>query len=333
MFDLGAMYRDYMYNPEEEERKRRGLLGESITSQMSGTSMEFDQNGNPINIKQQQPTIYDRQGTGFLGSDRGPMAQANLINEAQGLGYSPQQAVALLQPIQQAQQQPLKPTGLMQNLSAAGVDFNTKEGQQTLLDAVMKPQTQITQNLGGSVGSIWKPEQVKAAGFAPGTVVTQDRYGKPQVLNKEKYTQPQILSGTYAARMDDATNSIKKIMETGFDPAGIMQNIDFFGSPEIVANYMRTPEGQQYRQAQENWISANLRKESGAAIPEEEMDREIKKWFPYPGDKVQNIAQKSQARKTAERGMRKAAGGSYQELIDQAERDRLEELRAKHGTK
>jgi hypothetical protein len=95
---------------------------------------------------------------------------------------------------------------------------------------------------------------------------------------------------------------------------------------------MRTPEGQRYRQAQVNWITANLRKESGAAIPETETEREIKKWFPQPGDEKDTIKQKARSRKDAERAMQKSAGGAYQELLDKAQSDRLSELRAKHGT-
>lgn len=319
---------------KKRERQAQALPGILGTSPQRAVVAEGFGQGNTFSDRLYTPLQSAQEGTGFRGSDMGRSAQTDLLADLMTKGgMNERQAISLLSTELGPQMEQQKPTGLMQNLTAAGVDFNSPEGKKTLLDAVMKPQTQITQNLGGGTGSIWNPKQVKQAGFAPGTVITEDRYGKPQVLNKEKYTQPQILSGTYAARMDDATNSIKKIMETDFDPAGIMQNIDFFGSPDIIANYMRSPEGQQYRQAQENWISANLRKESGAAIPEQEMDREIKKWFPYPGDKAQNIAQKSQARKTAERGMRKAAGGSYQELIDQGEADRLEELRAKHGVK
>ena len=303
-----------------------GLLGGTVTSEMSGTSAEFDEFGNPIEIRQQPSSVYDRQGSGFLGSNRGIDAQRQLRSGMVGAGYQPQEIASILG----QQVKPQGPTSLMRNMVAAGVDLDSSEGQKQMLEILKKPQTSI--NMGTGAGTLWTDEQKKSAGLSQQAVVTTDRYGKPQILNKEKWTQPQILSGTYAARMDDATNSINKIMETGFDPAGIMQNIDFFGSPEIIANYARTPEGQQYRQAQENWISANLRKESGAAIPEEEMDREIKKWFPYPGDKASNIAQKSQSRKTAERGMRKAGGGAYHELIEQAERDRLSELRSKHGT-
>jgi len=308
--------------PEERNRKERakaarGLLGKSAQPQVLGELGRFT-------TQLQQA----KQGSGLRGSPSSPEAQQNFLLGAMQAGIPQNEAINMMQTGQLEQ---VKPTNLMQNLTAAGVNLDTSAGQKTMLGAIMKPQTQI--NMGAGAGTMWTPEQVKQAGLPVNSVVTEDRYGKPQILSKEKYTQPQILSGTYAARMNDATVSIDKIMAGGFDPSGVMQNIDQFGIPNIAANYMRTPEGQQYRQAQENWISANLRKESGAAIPEQEMDREIKKWFPYPGDANKVIVQKSESRKTAERGMQKAAGGSYQELLDKADSDRLSELRGKHGAK
>ncbi len=65
---------------------------------------------------------------------------------------------------------------------------------------------------------------------------------------------------------------------------------------------------QKYRQAQEDWVRAKLRKESGAAIPNDEMDREIETYFPQPGEGEEVAAQKKQARKTAEEAMQISAG-------------------------
>lgn len=89
----------------------------------------------------------------------------------------------------------------------------------------------------------------------------------------------------------------------------------FMGGLPFVGEYARTkamtPEQQQYRQAQENWVRANLRKESGAAIGVEEMDREIATYFPMPGDNSQVIQQKKIARQVTMDAMRQAAGVSY----------------------
>jgi hypothetical protein len=67
---------------------------------------------------------------------------------------------------------------------------------------------------------------------------------------------------------------------------------------------------QKYRQAQEDWVRAKLRKESGAAIPTEEMAREIETYFPQPGEGKEVAKQKKAARKSAEEAMVIAAGRS-----------------------
>lgn len=76
----------------------------------------------------------------------------------------------------------------------------------------------------------------------------------------------------------------------------------------MVANLSRSPERQKYRQAQEDWVRAKLRKESGAVIADDEMEREIRTYFPQIGDKPGVIAQKAAARKTAIDAMIQSAG-------------------------
>jgi hypothetical protein len=86
-------------------------------------------------------------------------------------------------------------------------------------------------------------------------------------------------------------------------------------SVPLVGGYLETigssTQQQLYRQAQENWVRANLRKESGAVIGPDEMKSEIKTYFPQPGDKPENIAQKELARQVTQDAMRTAAGKSY----------------------
>lgn len=67
---------------------------------------------------------------------------------------------------------------------------------------------------------------------------------------------------------------------------------------------------QQYRQAQENWVTANMRAESGAVIGDAEMERDIRKFFPQYGDGPEVIAQKAAARRQAEVAMQTRAGGA-----------------------
>jgi hypothetical protein len=77
------------------------------------------------------------------------------------------------------------------------------------------------------------------------------------------------------------------------------------------ANYLQTDKYQQYRQAQDNFITALLRDESGAAIGTPEFVRYEKELFPQPGDGELVIKQKREARRIAIEGMKKGAGPGY----------------------
>jgi len=87
------------------------------------------------------------------------------------------------------------------------------------------------------------------------------------------------------------------------------------GNIPLVGGYLEnigsSTQQQLYRQAQENWVRANLRKESGAVIGTDEMKDEIRTYFPMPGDKPEKIAQKALAREVTQNAMKTAAGKSY----------------------
>lgn len=65
---------------------------------------------------------------------------------------------------------------------------------------------------------------------------------------------------------------------------------------------------QQYQQAKINFITAVLRKESGASIAPSEFDTEDKKYFPQPGESEKIILQKQRAREMAVEALKIMAG-------------------------
>ena len=113
----------------------------------------------------------------------------------------------------------------------------------------------------------------------------------------------------FAARMTEATPLLDKLEKTGRPgyTSAIAGGTPFIGGAMRTA--VMTQDQQQYRQAQEDWVRAKLRKESGASIATDEMDKEIATYFPQPGESSpQVIAQKQRARAIATEGMNKAAG-------------------------
>ena len=159
-----------------------------------------------------------------------------------------------------------------------------------------------------------------------------DDQGRPVVVDlSHKATEGERLSSGFYMRMADASNTIKQpILDKDGKPVkdnrGRTITIESAGSkPEAFAeiigsiipnwmggraaqNFATSTVRQQYEQAQENWVTANLRKESGAVITPEEMAAEIRKWFPQVGDSAEKVEQKRKARLVAEESMRRNAG-------------------------
>ena len=74
-------------------------------------------------------------------------------------------------------------------------------------------------------------------------------------------------------------------------------------------NVMTGEKFQSYDAARKNWISAVLRKESGAAISKSEEKGALEQYFPAFGDSATVVKQKAELRTLAETNMRRAIGG------------------------
>jgi hypothetical protein len=80
------------------------------------------------------------------------------------------------------------------------------------------------------------------------------------------------------------------------------------GALGALANGLNSDQQQSYDQAKRNFVSAVLRKESGAAISQDEFTNEDKKYFPQPNDSAATIEQKARARDLAIEGLKAQAG-------------------------
>ena len=129
---------------------------------------------------------------------------------------------------------------------------------------------------------------------------------------KIKYTADENKAFGFAARMDQASRTVDELTAAGFEPSQVSETL----ASRIpgIGNYMVSSQFQQYEQAKENWVTANLRRESGAVIGQEEMVREIRKYFPVVGDKPDVIAQKKRARQAGQKGMAESSKRSTEEI-------------------
>lgn len=123
----------------------------------------------------------------------------------------------------------------------------------------------------------------------------------------------------FGARATDAQATLRNLEASGVTSGNRLRQAA--GSVPLVggalasaANALPTALGgasdqqQSYEQAQRNFVSAVLRKESGAAISNEEYANEAQKYFPQPGDAPATIEQKARARDLAIEGLKAQAG-------------------------
>jgi hypothetical protein len=120
-----------------------------------------------------------------------------------------------------------------------------------------------------------------------------------------KKTEVQAKAEKFGNKMELAEKNIVGLQNQGTSLIGQIAA----GVP--LGNYVQTKEYQKYTQAKNNFITALLRDESGAAIGTQEFVRYEKELFPQPGDGPEVIAQKAEARRVATDAMKKSAGPGY----------------------
>ena len=140
--------------------------------------------------------------------------------------------------------------------------------------------------------------------------------GKP-ITKTGKPTVDETNAAGFASRMVYA-NSVTSKLATGIAPQfgeAVLGAIPLIGKaiPEVIPQGIGglSPERRQYLQAANNFIRANLRKESGAAIGADEWTAEFINYFPQYNDDAQTIKQKEIFRNILTQNMVAAGGKSY----------------------
>ena len=124
------------------------------------------------------------------------------------------------------------------------------------------------------------------------------------------FNSDQNLAAGFATRMVKSIDTFGDLTKSGYDPSN-MQDFAASNLPLGIRGFSLTDKGQQYLAAKSNFITAVLRKESGAALLPSEFETEDIKYFPQPGDSDATIEQKRIARNTALESMKAASGGAF----------------------
>lgn len=128
-------------------------------------------------------------------------------------------------------------------------------------------------------------------------------------------TEGQANANLYATRMRDADAILRqpKVVEAGqrfWGRAATEATYPFTNQriiPEMITNSGSSPEFQQLRNAELNFLTAVLRRESGAVISPSEFADGERNYFPRPGDDKTVLEQKANNRRMAIEGIGRAA--------------------------
>jgi hypothetical protein len=153
--------------------------------------------------------------------------------------------------------------------------------------------------------------------------------GQPLMGGGKPLTETQSNAVAFGARAIEANRIATDLEKQGVTNTGVIRSVvgGIVGQAPIVGERLEqgvrsafnpvpsvlggpSGEQQQVDQARRNFISAVLRKESGAAIALSEYANEEKKYFPQIGDTQKTIEQKQEARRLAIKALEAQAGPS-----------------------
>ncbi len=135
-------------------------------------------------------------------------------------------------------------------------------------------------------------ETVTGPDGKPIRVQAKDAIGKEPAAGTMKAStgqQKRVLN--FFNRAEQADGELEKL-EPEIQQMGIVSQ----GRMEYLPNFAQSQTGQSYLAAQRAFTEARLRKDSGAAIPEQEFVNDRRTYFAQPGDSAETLEQKRRAR-------------------------------------
>jgi hypothetical protein len=187
----------------------------------------------------------------------------------------------------------------------ANPGFELKEAEDGSIVAVNKRTLQaVPVTIGGVAGTGMPGERVPAL---EGTPTGTPLRGKGTAMSES-----QSNATAYGMRMKEANAILDDLSKKGVLKGALIEGVPLVGEslgkvlPSVLGGTSEAQ--QQVNQAKSNFITAVLRKESGAVISDSEFDREDRKYFPQVNDSPAVIKQKENARKLAIKAIEVQAG-------------------------
>lgn len=131
------------------------------------------------------------------------------------------------------------------------------------------------------------------------------------ITGPRKMDEAQSKAATFA---DVMTESGKILEEMGTKGSGMVDKV--LGNVPYAGQYGTSEDYKKADQAKRAFINAQLRRESGAVISDQEFANADQQYFPQPNDPPQLLEQKRKNRETVIEGMKRSAGPAYQAPAD-----------------
>jgi hypothetical protein len=250
----------------------------------------------------------------LTGNDSRSIAQQNLkaqYDALVGAGLSPQKAMlAVMNPeagktiLAQALEKQQPTFGVIGEADGGGKAYG-------FIDPTKKTVTPYTPPGSESRGTVTGPDG-KEIPIPPGVDAKTFRNHITAAAADAatgKKTEVQAAAEQFANRMEDAEKSFSKVSNEGLGLSGAAQSAA--GGVPVFGNFLKTEKFQRMEQSKREWVTALLRKESGAAIGRDEYTQYDRQFFPQPGDAPEVVAQKAEARRVATNALKSSAGPAY----------------------
>lgn len=233
---------------------------ESLQLELQARQFFFQNNKDDFNKAEQR--TYEQQNKKIEQEIKNKEIGQQMIVEAVAYG-APQSVIK--------QAQALYNQGADPTVIAKTVGTYSKEGSDAITQRLQR------ENLRSQIS------ERQSSGNTNGTI-----NGKPQNAS-------QAIVNTYANRLNESNVTLDNLAGK-FTGAGTAIN-NFLG--KFSPNFLKGSDRQAVEQAEKNFITAILRRESGAAIAPSEFKTAAELYFPQPGDTPETVAAKAVTRNNA----------------------------------
>jgi len=134
---------------------------------------------------------------------------------------------------------------------------------------------------------------------------------------RDKPSDANNLSAGYGKRMEQAEQDFSDVAKGGYNRADISSGVDsaLADTPLVGGAYKALFQGKNTKlqeQAEKNFLSAVLRRESGASIAPSEREEGANQYFPRAGDTKEVLEQKARNRQQALNSLKASSGTAWE---------------------